>query len=187
MGVLSSGKSKITIRAESEQETVTNTVAQYPIQRGQPIVDHTQRESKTWSFDAKLYGKNQKAIDVQYQKLLDWQFAGTLLKYNGAVRHSNIIISELSKTYDDGGFKNAMKISISLTAVWLVKSSFTKAKHVGPKKAKSSKKAGKYVTVRAGNTYWGWWVKYGTSINTLRKWNKWPDRRIPIGAKARVK
>ncbi|MFP7481249.1 LysM peptidoglycan-binding domain-containing protein [Weissella paramesenteroides] len=56
----------------------------------------------------------------------------------------------------------------------------------GKKQAKAPS-SGVYVTVRPGNTYWGWWVKYGTPIQTLRNWNHWPDRRIPIGARARVK
>ena len=191
MAVLRDGKKSITISVESEQEAIQNTVAQHPVNRGDPIVDHTQRESYVWDFDGKIYGKDQKAVDSQYTQLMNWQRNGTLLQYIGAVRGANMLITDLHKTYDDGGFSNAVKFSMSLTNVTIVTTSFVKAVNVGvkaPAKPKAKpKNPGTYITVRAGNTYWGWYMKYGTSINQLRAWNKWPDRRIPIGARARVK
>ena len=190
MGVLSDGKKKIKISMLKEEETIENNVAQYPVQRGQPIVDHTQRQSKTWEMEGQLQGKNQKAIDALYTQLLNWQYAGTLLTWTGAIRHPSILIAKLNKSYSDGGFVNALPITLSLTAVTLVKTPAGAKKSKGPKKPakkKSAKKKGTYVTVKSGNTYWGWSQRYGTSIATLRKWNGWPDRRIPIGKKARVK
>ena len=187
MGVLKAGKTAIKISAESEEEDVAQTVASFPVQSGNAITDHTQQESQTWSFEGKIYGKNQTEVDKKFQQLLNWAHAGTLLRYYGAIHHGNMMITNLHKTYDEGGFTNAIKFTMELRYVAVVKTSFTKAKHVGPKKPKPAKKPGVYVTVRRGNTYWGWWVKYGTSIQTLRNWNHWPDRRIPIGARARVK
>jgi LysM repeat protein len=185
MGTLKAGKKKVEIFAESENENISNKVAQYPVQNGQPVVDHTQRESKTWEFTGKIFGKNQSDIDKKYQQLISWQYHGDLLTYRGAIKHSNIIIETLEKTYEDGGMKNALTVTINLRHVRKVKSSFKKKQK--PATPPKKKKKGTYVTVKAGNTYWGWMMKYGTSINQLRKWNKWPDRRIPIGARARVK
>ncbi|HEM2532857.1 TPA: LysM peptidoglycan-binding domain-containing protein, partial [Listeria monocytogenes] len=63
-----------------------------------------------------------------------------------------------------------------------------KKKSSGKKQSVKSKKSpGTYITVKKGDCYWKWWKRYGTSIAQLRKWNKWPDRRIPIGKRARVK
>ena len=45
MGKLTDGKKTIEIFAESEKESITNKVAQYSIQSGDAIIDHTQRES----------------------------------------------------------------------------------------------------------------------------------------------
>lgn len=187
MAVLTDGKHKITVSFETEEEAIKNQVAQHPVQRGQPIVDHTQRESKSWQMSGKLYGKNLHEVDTQYKQLLDWQYNGTLLTIKSAIRDSNTIIESLNKNYDDGGFTNAVRITIGFTKVAIVTSSFTKAKHTGNKTPTKPKVTGTWVTVKAGNTYWGWMMKYGTSISQLRKWNKWPDRRIPIGARARVK
>ncbi|KRK40793.1 LysM peptidoglycan-binding domain-containing protein [Loigolactobacillus bifermentans] len=186
MGVLSDGKTKLELFVESEHEMIDNIIAQHPVQRGQPMIDHTQRESKTWDFEGKIMAGNQHLVDNKFTQLLTWQEQGVILSYNGAIHHPNLIISHLEKTYDEGGYSNAVKFSISLTNIRIANTSFVKAKHVGAKAPTKPKSPGKYVTVVAGNTYWGWWQKYGTPIQTLRNWNKWPDRRIPIGVKARV-
>jgi LysM repeat protein len=192
MGVFSDGKTTLEISAENEEETISNKVAQYPIQttnpaNNNPITNHTQRESKGWTFDGKVYGANQAEVTARWNIMQAWQQAGTPLTYTGAIYHKNILIQELVKTYDEGGFKNAVKFNVTLTNVSFVVSSFVKATNTGFKKPSPPATPGVWITVKAGNTYWGWWQKYGTSINQLRAWNKWPDRRIPIGARARVK
>lgn len=187
MGVLSSGNTKLNLFIKNETETIKNKIAQYPVQRGQPLVDHTQRESKAWTFEGLLFGRNQSDIDAKFNQLLTWQQQGTLLTYNGAIHHGDLLITDLEKVYDEGGYRNAIKISISLLHVRVVSSSFVKAVHVGPKAPTKPVPPGVWVTVRAGNTYWGWWMQYGTPIQTLRNWNHWPDRQIPIGVRARVK
>lgn len=169
MGILSDGKKKIELFVTDENETSTNTVAQYPVQRGQPIIDHTQSQGKTWSFEGWIKGKDQKEIDAKYQQLLSWQFYGNLLTWTGAIRHPNMLISELNKSYTDGGMKDAIKFTISLTWVNLVNGTKkTAKKSQGPKspvKKKSAAKKGTYLTVKSGNTYWAWSQKYGVSID----------------------
>ena len=116
---------------------------------------------------------------------MSWQYSGNTLSWRGAIVHSNLMLVKITKTYDEGGFKNALKVDLELREVKTVASSYTAVKHVGPVNPPKPKAV--YVTVVRGNTYWGWWKKYGTPIQTLRNWNKWPDRYIPIGARARVK
>lgn len=187
MGVLSDGKTKLDAFVTTEEETISNKVAQYPVQRGNPLIDHTQRESKSWNFEGKIFGANRAEIDAKWNTLLTWQQNGALLTYTGAIYHTDILIQDLTKTYDDGGFTNAVKFNGTLQYVSMVSSSFVKATNTGFTKPTPPATPGVWITVKAGNTYWGWWQKYGTSINQLRAWNKWPDRRIPIGARARVK
>ena len=185
MAVLKKGNVGITLFVESEEEEITNKVAQYPVQSGNNITDHTQRESLTWTFEGKIFGKNMAEVDRKYSQLVSWQHDGALLVYTGAIRRSSMLITDLHRTQDEGGFANAIKFDMELTHVEIAQSSFVKAVNVGPKKPPTL--PGVYVTVRPGNTYWGWMMRYGTSIQTLRNWNHWPDRRIPIGARARVK
>ena len=187
MATLKKGNVGVEIFSESEEEEITNKVAQYPVQSGNNITDHTQRESLTWTFEGKIFGKNKAEIDRKYGQLVNWQHDGSLLTYTGAIRRSSMLITNLHRTEDEGGFANAIKFSMELTHVEVVKSSFVKAVNVGPKKPSPTANPGVWVTVRPGNTYWGWMMQYGTSIQQLRNWNHWPDRRIPIGVRARVK
>ena len=169
----------------TEHEDVNIDVATHPVEDGSPITDHSQIQSKNFRFGGWITGNNQSDIDAKYQQLLDWSQNGTLLNYSGAIRHNSMLMSNLTKDYEDGGYQNAIKFSVDLTWVRTVKVTWNKNVNAGKKQA--TPPPGVYVTVVAGNTYWGWWVQYGTSIDQLRAWNGWPDRFIPIGARARVK
>lgn len=169
----------------SEHEELNIDVSTHPVEDGSPITDHSQLQSKSFTLSGWLHGNNQSDVDAKYQQLLDWSQSGALVNYSGAIRHNGMLISNLTKDYDDGGFQNVVKFSLDLTAVFTVKVTWNKNVNAGKKQA--TPPAGVYVTVVAGNTYWGWWVQYGTSIDQLRAWNGWPDRFIPIGARARVK
>jgi LysM repeat protein len=170
----------------SEHEEINIDVSTHPVEDGSPITDHSQMQSKNFTFSGWITGNDQSDIDAKYQQLLDWSTGGTIVSYHGAIRqYQKLLISNLSKDYDDGGYQNAIKFSIELTRVRTVKVTWNKNVNAGKKQA--TPPAGVYVTVVAGNTYWGWWVQYGTSIDQLRAWNGWPDRFIPIGARARVK
>lgn len=185
MAQLTDGAKTIDITAESEEEVITNKVAQYSIQSGDAIIDHTQRETIEWTMTGLIYGRDHNEINNKWLQLITWQYAGTVLFWKGAIYKGSLILENITKTYDEGGFKNAIKVSIKFKEAKTVESSFVKVQHVGPITPPSP--SGLWVTVVRGNTYWGWWRQYGTPIQTLRDWNKWPDRRIPIGARARVK
>ncbi len=177
----------ISITVLSEKEQLDNNVSTHPVENGSPITDHAQMESKTFTFDGLLIGKNQSDVDSLYAQLLAWFHSHELLQFRGAIRHNDMIISHLEKTYEEGGYRNAVGFNIELTAVYKVTLDWVKATNSGKKQATPPVAPGVYVTVVAGDTYWGWWVKYGTSIDQLRAWNKWNDYLIPIGARARVK
>lgn len=117
---------------------------------------------------------------------MTWNERGTLVRFQGMIYKGGLMISDLKKSYS--GATNAIDVELTLTEVRTVSTSYTGTRHVGPVAPKATRKArAVYVTVRPGNTYWGWWRQYGTPIQTLRNWNHWPDRHIPVGAKARVK
>ncbi|WP_076149763.1 LysM peptidoglycan-binding domain-containing protein [Ligilactobacillus murinus] len=185
MAKLTDGKKTVDIFAESEQEEIVNKVAQYSVQSGNAISDHTQRESIEWTMTGLIQGKDHNEINNKWAQLMDWQYRGVVLSWRGAIYRDDFLIESMTKDYDEGGFKNAIKVNIKFKGVTTVQSSFVRVQHVGPITPPAP--PGLWVTVVAGNTYWGWWKQYGTPIQTLRNWNKWPDRRIPIGARARVK
>lgn len=175
------------------QESFTNTVnvTSYPMEKGLPITDGVQRQPKTFSIAGKILAKNNSEAKKIYAALEKKQNAGTLVTYVGRTTAKNVIITSMSPSYDST-VGNGMNISIDLQEIKIAKSPYVKKKTTkkkGGKKPKSNTKKTKkvYHKTRRGDTYWGLSKKYGTSIATLRKWNKYPDRKIPIGVKLRVK
>ena len=109
----------------------------------------------------------------------------SLIIYRGRSYFKNAVIQDISKGYDT--VENGFTITITLQPIRVAKTIWEKIPQPPVAKQPSKPSNAVYVTVQPGNTYWGWWQQYGTSIQQLRNWNKWPDRFIPIGARARVK
>lgn len=169
----------------TEEETVTPSITQHPVENGSPLSDHTQRTSKGISIQGFLFG-NSSSND--YKKLMSWQDGGVLLTYRGRIYHGSLLLNGLTKQY--GNYSNGFAINFQLLVIQKATTSWKKkVQNKGKQQIKqpAKKPAAVYVTVKPGNTYWGWWKRYGTPIQTLRNWNKWPDRFIPIGKRARVK
>ncbi|CUK65248.1 LysM peptidoglycan-binding domain-containing protein [Listeria monocytogenes] len=169
----------------NESESSPFTITDNPVETGSPVSDHVQRETKTLEISGFLLGAT---AEKDYATLKSYAEKGTIVSFRGRVYFKNVIISNLSKSYNT--IKNGFEITVSLrdlrraSTPWVRK----KKKSSGKKQSVKSKKSpGTYITVKKGDCYWKWWKRYGTSIAQLRKWNKWPDRRIPIGKRARVK
>ncbi|EAC5079571.1 LysM peptidoglycan-binding domain-containing protein [Listeria monocytogenes] len=169
----------------NESETSPFTITDNPVETGSPVSDHVQRETKTLEISGFLLGSS---AEKDYATLKSYAEKGTIVTFKGRVYFKNVLISNLSKSYNT--VKNGFEITVSLrdlrraSTPWVRK----KKKSSGKKQSSKTKKsAGTYITVKKGDCYWKWWKRYGTSIAQLRKWNKWPDRRIPIGKRARVK
>lgn len=103
MGKLTDGKKTIEIFAESEKESITNKVAQYSIQSGDAIIDHTQRESIEWEMAGLIFGKDHNDINNKWLQLITWQFAGNVLFWHGAIYKGDLILENITKDYDEGG------------------------------------------------------------------------------------
>lgn len=175
------------------QESFTNTVnvTSYPTEKGLPITDSVQRQPKIFNITGKILGKTSVDADKMYNALEKKQNAGTLVTYVGRTTAKNVIITSMQPTYD-ATIANGMSISIDLQEIRIAKSPYVKKKTTktqsGKKSKSNTKKTNKvYHKTKKGDTYWGMWKKYGTSIAQLRAWNKYPDRKIPIGVKLRVK
>lgn len=185
MGYIQNGNSKIEIVSSSENESSTSNMTQYPVEQGAPIADNMIFMGGPTTISGFLIGDD---AEQNYNTLVEWQKNAIQVSFRGRIYLKTAGIQSISKGYDR--YKNGFSISITLqpiriaTAVW--------EKIPQPPVVKQPSPAAKpstavYVTVKRGNTYWGWWRQYGTPIQTLRNWNKWPDRFIPIGARARVK
>lgn len=190
------GDVRLFIEKESGKHKVEAT--EYPVEKGEPYTDHVAKRPSEFTITGYILSDN---WQTSLNKLLNIMNTGKIVKYVGKTAAYNVIILDISEDHDQN-VKNGMAISITLRKIRITKTSWVKA----PPKQKPARKLvttsgkkkpvskiqkpanqPKYHVIKKGDTYWGLSRKYGTSITQLRAWNKWPDRAIPIGAKARVK
>ncbi|WP_239256690.1 LysM peptidoglycan-binding domain-containing protein [Listeria ilorinensis] len=167
----------------NESEVTAAEATQYPVEQGTPISDHVQVQNKTLSITGFLLGSS---AEQDYLKIHDFVQKGTVVTWRGRVYFHDVLVNSIIKDYDT--IENGMAVTISITTLRRASSPWVQKKTSSGKKQTTSKsQAGTWITVKKGDCYWKWWKQYGTSIAQLRSWNKWPDRKIPIGARARVK
>lgn len=188
MGYIEFDGTKIELVNSNENEASSSSITQYPVEEGAPFSDNMTYQGAPVSIAGFLLGDK---AEESYNTLKEWQIRAELVSFRGRIYVKDCGIQDLSKGYEH--YENGFSIQIALVPIRLASAVWKKIPEPPAVKQpeKSNDDAKKeneaYVTVKAGDTYWGWWKQYGTSIEQLRSWNKWPDRQIPIGARARVK
>lgn len=186
------GNKSVEILPDNLEHGVDMNVAQYPVEKGSPIVDNAIMENNQVDVSGVIVAKDWKNADNLARQLYNWQIGKTIVNMRNGINDTNYLIQNWKKTLDDP-MNNAVKISMTLVRIRIATSSYTKRKNSGKKQASHSVKkrayhsSAVYLTVKRGNTYWAWSMRYGTSIPQLRAWNRYPDRFIPIGVRVRVK
>jgi LysM domain len=176
------GKVQLLIEKEGDSKSIDAT--SYPVEEGIAITDHVERKPEEFSLSGFIIGPNYKSDKEYLEKEM---YKGTMFTYVGRNIAKNVIIVDISGDVDST-IANGTAISIKLREIRIASTPWVKVKNGGKKKPVSSKPSGPvYHVTKKRDTYWGCWKRYGTSIAQLRKWNKYPDRRIPIGVKLRVK
>lgn len=191
-----SQRSYYSFSVEEETPTHTETLATNPVESGLPIGGIGQQEQPTIAITGKFYGADNSTRRDKLSRLIAYADNQTEIEYHGIQTINHAQISEIAIQNTSPMPTNYLAFTMTIVEVRFALSNMSEAVSLPAKKGKVKAKRGsakkktnnkKYVIVRRGNTYWGWWRQYGTSIATLRKWNKWRDRFIPIGKKARVK
>lgn len=177
------GKVQLLIEKESDSKSIEAT--SYPVEKGVAMTDHVEKKPGEFSLSGYIIGPNYQADKEYLQKEMD---KGTIFTYVGRTVAKNVIIVSIDGDVD-ASIANGTAISIKLQEIRIANTPWVKVKNGGKKKPVTTKPANKpvYHLVKKHDTYWDCWKWYGTSIPQLRKWNKYPDRRIPIGVKLRVK
>ena len=187
------GNVYLQITSEDINDSVAAT--SYPVEKGVPFSDHVQRQPKSISLSGYVLGRDSKQ---RLQQLRDSMNKGEILSYTGRSILKNVIILSIddNRTNETA---NGSAVNIQLQFIRIVNTSWDKVSAKQKTQQKKQTNAGKkqpvdekkttavYHKVKKGDTYWGLSRKYGTSIPQLRKWNKYPDRAIPIGVKLRVR
>ncbi|MBG9783589.1 phage baseplate protein [Shouchella lehensis] len=175
------GRVKLVI--ERESDGLDLDVTSFPVEKGSPLTDHVRKNPETMTISGFLLGPN--AVS-DYNWLVNQR--GKQITYTGRKVFKNVLISNISR--DVGEYQNGFSITVELKEVRIAKTPFVKkaVKNNGNKQKSNTKKdTKKYHVMKWGQTYSHLRMWYGTSLNQLRAWNKYPDRRIPTGAKLRVK
>jgi len=177
------GNVNLLIESESDSSSVDAT--SYPVEKGVPFTDHVSEKPDEFTLTGYIIGDNYKA-DKDYLK--QQMKKGTVMTYVGRNIAKNVIILSIDGT-EDASIANGASVSIKLQTIRIANTSWVSVQNSGKKQVVSQKAATTpvYHVVKKGDTYWGLSKKYGTSIAQLRAWNKYPDTKIPIGVKLRVK
>ncbi|AOH54490.1 hypothetical protein ABE28_009005 [Peribacillus muralis] len=178
----------VSLFIETENENYKVDVTEYAVEKGEPFTDHVSKRSPEFTISGYILSSD---YETSKKKLISIMESGKIIKYVGKLSASNVVITNISGKRTSN-VQNGMGIDISLRRIRISTTSWKKkpTNNSGKKKPVSKKKPAnknKYHVTRKGDTYWGLSRKYGSSIPQLRKWNKYPDRRIPIGVKLRVK
>lgn len=183
---------KVFIHVENENVSEAVRVTEYPVEKGAPISDHVERTSPKYTFTAYLLGKD---YSTRLRTLKDYMNNGTIVNYVGRTAATAVLITSIDRDYNSN-IANGIALTINVQKIRLSKSPWIKKKAQKPvtrggKKKPASKKPRpspkRYHIVKKGDTYWDLARKYGTTVSKLRAFNKYPDRRIPIGVKLRIK
>lgn len=190
------GEVSLFIEKESEKYRVEAT--EYAVEKGEPFTDHVAKRPEEFTITGYILSDN---WQLSRDKLKGYMNSGTILKYVGKTTASDVVILDMPLEHDSN-IKNGAAINITLRKIRITKTAWEKADskqkpqqkpttNSGKKKpvSKNSKPANApvYHIMKKGQTYWWLAKKYGTTVGALRELNPWPDRQIPIGAKARVK
>lgn len=182
----------ISLHIEKESENYKVDVTEYAVEKGVPFTDHVSKRSPEFTVTGYIISKK---AETDKTKLIDIMNKGKVVKYVGKMSASNVVITNISMGHSSS-IKNGMTIDISLKRIRIATTSWQKKKPIQKKPTESGKKkpvskkpasTKKYHTMKKGQTYSYVSKKYGTSIAQLRKFNKWADTKIPIGAKVRYK
>ncbi|KIL72519.1 LysM peptidoglycan-binding domain-containing protein [Bacillus badius] len=179
----------IQLHIETEGDNSSVDVSSYPVEKGVPLSDHIQQKPDEFSLSGSILGPNY-VRDKEYLK--QEMKKGTIFTYVGRNIAKQVAILAIDGNMH-AGIANGSEINIKLQTIKFASSPWKRVGtgavvgNTGLKKpvSKTPQKAVYHVT-KKGDTYWGLSKKYGVSIDQLRKWNKYPDRKIPIGVKLRV-
>lgn len=195
----------------TETESSSTSMTSNSISPGQYVNHYTQMEPTQHQIDGKL-GGSLKSMDPdsgisglkkQYDMLKRWSENGTEVEViHGQRPTKSAVLTAVSANFD-APRDNAVSVSITYQDTKWAKSATTKTSKSGssgkkkknktasnPKKKGDKSKKGKgptYTKIQKGQGYWFFHKKYGTSVATLMAWNGWPEGKLPVGKRIRVK
>lgn len=176
----------------SENESGSNNITSWAIDKGAPRSSYSRVNSDSISVAGILTGENGDKAESQWNLLNNWRMNNRELTYRGDIYNRHLLISNLERDYSTGYVDN-LKVTITFTFVRSAEIATTGKRH--KKSSKSSKtiqgnrhKEYSSLTIKPGDTLWALSKKYHKSVSWLARVNriKNPNLIYP-GKKIRVR
>ena len=143
-----------------ESEGISNEVevSDHPVEQGESVSDHVQRQPIQLSISGKIIDHgNTKAADI-VARLKALQESGALITYVGRNTLSNLLIVSFPETYVNTNWGGA-DFSMTLKEVRIAKTAYvaksaTKVTNAGTQQVQKSSQTKVYHTVKKGDTIW---------------------------------
>lgn len=183
------------IHGVSEDWDVPGDLPSQPVEDGMDLTDHVTVGAMSLSLSGILTRPTPERVQVLIDRLESWKAAGTRLQYEGSKIVQNVAIKDF-KYSKDAKTRNGYNFSMTLVQIRVGKPSYVKTTapaatkpvtSAGQKQTVNPNTKEKYHIVKRGDTYYALAKKYGSTVQQLRDWNKYPDRKLPISTKLRVK
>lgn len=177
-------------------ETLTGDVdlPSHATETGIELSDHVGKKAKVITLKGWLSADSKHSIEDKLKLIEHYRDRGTEMTYNGRNVAHNMAILRFNHTA--GEYVDTLDFTMTLTEI-------RKAKKVGVTKSPTAKttsntgmqtteKKGtttkeQYHVVKRGETYITIAKKYNVDWKQVKKWAGYPDTRIPVGVKVRVK
>lgn len=177
---------------ETESEDTSSNVSTYQIDKGAPVSNYARVASKTVSLAGIITGENRADAEAKFYKLRVWHSRHYELTYKGNIYYKHLLISDIQKSHKDK--IDNLDVVITFTFAYQAEITTKNGKSSKKKSSKSKKtvshsrtKSYTSITIKPGDTLWGYSQKYGKSVAWLQKVNHIKGTTIYAGKKIRVK
>ncbi|WP_341320822.1 phage baseplate protein [Solibacillus sp. FSL H8-0523] len=186
------------IHVENEDADIDVDIPTHKVEKGIDLSDHVERKPIVVKLSGLLIRPTYDRLETLVKAIESMEKTGKLLTYEGRRIYKNMMASGLS-IKASSKVMNGYKFSLTLTEVRVGQSSYVAPKtkattapvaQAGRKQTennKAVKNAAATHIVKKGDTYSTIAKKYGVTISSLQKLNKYDPRKIPIGVKLRVR
>lgn len=177
-----------------ERWTDDAVIPSYPVETGLDITDHVEDKANVLVIEGVLFTDRKLDYVEKLRLIRKYKDEGRVLNFKGKRSNTNFLISNF--VYEsDSTISNGQEFTLTLKEVRFAKKAVVTKKKAAKGKTSSGKQqtqgknsgGTKYHITKKGDTYIGLGKKYGTPWRDIKKWAGYPDRRIPIGVKVRVK
>lgn len=192
------GTSKINgllVHVVNEDTDMDVAIPIHKVEKGINLSDHIERQPTVVKLSGLLVRPTPERVESLITQLQVIEESGKLVVYQGRRIYKNMLLSGLNFTADSN-ISNGYNFSCNLTEVRIAQSSYVPPKikaitapvsQAGRKQTENQKQSPIYHTTKKGDTYYGLGQKHGVKWQQIQTWNGYDPKKIPIGAKLRVR